>query len=108
MAGDFEVDAPKKQQAMRDAAAPVKRSVGGTRAPSPQIGVLVRYANGRKEEAINAVFDAFSDGAGVLVKVAAKGVSRRYKRPEDFPKNNSWVGGGEGRGLMYVKYECLD
>lgn len=82
--------------------------VGGVLNPTPKIGILVRYENGRKEDAINAVFDAFGGAQGVTVTVPEGGQSRRYLTPENFPTTNVWVNGGEARGLMFVKFEVIN
>jgi hypothetical protein len=81
---------------------------GGEANPTPKIGMLVRHFRGRKDEAVNQLFDSFGKSNGVHVLVKACGLSRQFATPEDFPVNNLWVPGKEAEGMYFVKYECVD
>lgn len=96
---DFSVDAPAKT---------ARLAIGGIMAPSDKIGLLVRYEVGRKEEAINTLFDTFGKSNGVTVVVPACGLSRSFATPDSFPRNSTFVPGKEGQGLMFVKYEVIN
>lgn len=94
---DFAVDGPVE----------TRKRIGGVVNPDAKTGMVVFYEQGRKEEAINRVFDEFGTAEGVRVQVPASGLSRSFARPEDFPTTSTWVPGQEGRGMQFVRYEMV-
>jgi hypothetical protein len=86
-------------------AAPVKKS---EIAPTPKIGLLIRYLAGRKEEAVQEAFDRFGGIKGLVSTVGSCGQSRSWSTPEEFPYNNLYVPGLEHQSMLFVKYELID
>lgn len=76
--------------------------------PTPKIGILVRYRSGRKDEAIDTVFEKLGGPHGVVALVRECGLSRAFASPDLFPRENAYVPGHGHKGLMFVRYEVLD
>ena len=101
--GETPTEEPKGQLPQRE-----KRQGNENIVPNPtgKIGLLIKYRSGHKEDAVQEAFELLGDATGLVVRVEALGLSRRYEWARR-PKTNDFVPGHGHTGHMFIKFEPL-